>query len=78
MVAIDVCGKSHSRGNGYMRLRESIHVQQLCLFLTFSGVFTIILILLFLLVYISFLTLFSLLTLMLSSFIYLLFSIVIF
>ena len=65
MVTTDMCGKSPSRGNEYIRLRENIRFQQFCLFLTFSGVFIIILILLFSFVYILFLAL-------LSSFYYLL------
>ena len=77
MVANDMCGKSPSRGIGYMELRENMHFQQSCLFLTFSGVFIIILILLFSFVYILFLASLSSLRLISSSFLSLLFIIVI-
>ena len=61
-----------------MDLRENIHFQQFCSFLTLPVFVTIIIILLFLLVYRSLLPLFSLLKLILSSFLPLLFIIIIY
>ena len=73
LVATDMCAKKRSRESGCTGLYENIHFQQF-LFLTFSAVFTIILILFFKLVYISFLALLSLpLSLFLSLIVYLLF-----
>ena len=78
MVTTDMCGKIPLGGSGYMGLSQKQTLLTILFFLTFSVFSTIIILLLFFLIYISLLPLLSLLKLILSSFLPLLFSIIIY